>query len=69
MCHFPASVKREATAEGGDTIAFFYDVPARGQWRRARRRHVLADRQRQAQRLRSAALSAPRADQHRRLSD
>lgn len=24
MCHFPASVKRQATAEGGDTIVFLY---------------------------------------------
>lgn len=24
MCHFPAAVKREASVEAGDTIAFLY---------------------------------------------
>lgn len=32
MCHFPAAVKREASVETGDTIAFLYvnaAVPSR----------------------------------------
>jgi len=29
MCHFPAAVKREASVEAGDTIAFLYGYRAK----------------------------------------